>query len=85
MTDLNYEKTRLNAFYYKTAQNFNSINDPQFAKAYGNNLLSKTSIALFFLLPIFTLFLSLLYIRRKWNYTEHLVFVFNVQRYSFYY
>lgn len=79
MTDLNYEKTRWNAFYYKTAQNFNSINDPQFAKAYGNNLLSKTSIALFFLLPIFTLFLSLLYIRRKWNYTEHLVFVFNVQ------
>jgi hypothetical protein len=42
-------------------------------------MVSKIAIALFFLLPVFTLFLSLLYFRHKRNYTEHLVFVFNIQ------
>ena len=37
------------------------------------------SISLFIFLPIFTLFLMLLYIRRKYTYMEHLVFVFNTQ------
>jgi len=44
-----------------------------------NSLISKMSVVLFFTLPIFTLFLSLIYIRRKFNYTEHLIFTFNTQ------
>ncbi|MDY7397018.1 DUF3667 domain-containing protein [Aureibaculum sp. 2210JD6-5] len=80
MTDLNYKKTRWNAFYFKTAQNINKAKeDDEFLKSWGKSIVSKISIALFVLLPVFTLFLSLLYIRRKWNYTEHLVLVFNVQ------
>jgi 4-amino-4-deoxy-L-arabinose transferase-like glycosyltransferase len=36
-------------------------------------------VALFLLLPVFTMIVSLLYLRRKYNYTENLVFVFHVQ------
>ncbi|MET2985934.1 DUF3667 domain-containing protein [Aureibaculum conchae] len=78
--DLGLEKTRWNAFYYKIAQNINKAkDDAEFRSAYGKKIISNISLALFFLLPIFTLLVSLLYIRHKWNYTEHLVFVFNVQ------
>lgn len=77
---LNYEKTRWNIFYYKKAQDFNKFKeDESFRQSYYDDIVSKISVALFFMLPIFTLFLSLLYIRKKLNYTEHLVFVFNVQ------
>lgn len=80
MSDLKYKKTRWNSFYFKTAQNMNKAKlDNEFLQSWTKRSVSKISIALFFLLPIFTLFLSLLYIRRKWNYTEHLVFVFNIQ------
>ena len=78
--DLGYELTYWNIFYYSKAQNINKMkNDPEFRKSYWDNIVSKISVALFFLLPIFTLVLALLYIRNKYNYTEHLVFVFHVQ------
>ncbi len=78
--DLGYEQTYWNVFYYSKAQNINKMkNDPEFRKSYWDNIVSKISVALFFLLPIFTFVLALLYIRNKYNYTEHLVFVFHVQ------
>ena len=78
--DLGYELTYWNIFYYSKAQNINKMkNDPEFRKSYWDNIVSKISVALFFLLPIFTLLVALLYIRNKYNYTEHLVFVFHVQ------
>lgn len=80
LDSLNYEKTRWNVYYYKKAQDINKLwNDEGQIKNYLEKVLSKISIALFFLLPVFTLFLSLLYFRHKRNYTEHLVFVFNIQ------
>lgn len=80
LDDLGYEKTRWNIFYYKKAQDLNRFKkDPEFRSSYLDDIVSKISIALFFMLPIFTWFISLLYIRHKMNYTEHLVFVFNVQ------
>ena len=68
-------------FIFKKAQDFNKLknNDNAQFKDYLDQMISKISVALFFLLPVFTLFLSLLYYRHKRNYTEHLVFVFNVQ------
>ena len=77
---LGYENSRWNVFYFKKAQDFNKLkDDPSEWKNYLDDGVSKISVALFFLLPVFTLFLSLLYFRHKRNYTEHLVFVFNVQ------
>ena len=80
LDSLNYEKTRWNVYYYKKAQDINKLrNDEGQIKNYLEKVFSKISIALFFLLPVFTLFLALIYFRHKRNYTEHLVFVFNVQ------
>jgi hypothetical protein len=77
---LGYKKTRWNVFYFKKAQDLNKMKkDKEFRQTYLDTIISKISVALFFLLPVFTMFLSLLYIRGKKNYTEHLVFVFNVQ------
>jgi predicted RNA-binding Zn-ribbon protein involved in translation (DUF1610 family) len=80
LKELGYEDNYWNVFYYSKAKNINKyINDPDFRKSYSDNLISKISIALFLLLPVFTLFVSLLYIRNKYNYSEHLVFVFHTQ------
>jgi hypothetical protein len=80
LKELGYKNTYWNIFYYSKSQNINKMKeDPEFRKSYWDNIISKISVALFFLLPIFTLFMALLYIRNKYNYTEHLVFVFHVQ------
>lgn len=77
---LGYDQTYRNTFYYSKAQNINKFkNDAEFRESYKDNIISKISVALFFLLPIFTIIVALLYIRNKYNYTEHLVFVFHVQ------
>jgi hypothetical protein len=44
-----------------------------------NKMLSYGSIALFIFLPFFTLFLKLFYIRKKYTYVDHLIFVFHTQ------
>lgn len=81
LDDLGYEKSYWNVFLYTKSKDWNeAVKDPE---SYGRELidriLSRVSVALFFLLPIFTLIVSLLYIRSKFNYTEHLVFVFHTQ------
>lgn len=79
--ELGYEKSYWNVFLYSKSTDWNeAIEDPEnFGAQLMDRVLSRISVALFFLLPIFTLVVSLLYIRRKYNYTENLVFVFHVQ------
>ena len=80
LADLGYPTSYANVFLYSKSKDWNTAGtDPDFWKSYLDRILSRVSVALFFLLPIFTLMVSLLYIRRKYNYTEHLVFVFHVQ------
>lgn len=80
LKELGYEDNNWNVFYFSKAQNINKfINDPEFRKSYSDNLVSKISIALFLLLPVFAFAVALLYIRNKYNYSEHLVFVFHTQ------
>lgn len=80
LDDLGYEKSYWNVFYYSKAQDWNeAFEDSEYVRSLWDRILSRVSVALFFLLPIFTLIVSLLYIRNKYNYTEHLVFVFHVQ------
>lgn len=77
---LGYEVTRWNIFYYKKSQDFNKFKDDEgFRDSYLDEIVSKISIALFFMLPIFTVFVWLIYFRKKLNYSEHLVLVFNIQ------
>jgi Protein of unknown function (DUF3667) len=79
---LGYKKTFWNTFYYQQviniAKKINQI-ESDGGKSYIKTLTSYISISLFIFLPVFTMFLKLLYIRRKFTYMEHLVFVFHTQ------
>ena len=46
---------------------------------YLNNTMAKLPLVVFFFLPFFTLFILLAYIRKKYTYTDHLIFSFHNQ------
>ncbi len=80
LDSLQLTKNFTNRFWYSRAKVFNSIFlDKTEAKKFFHQVLSYASIALFILLPLFTLFLKFMYVRKKHTYVEHLVFVFHVQ------
>ena len=80
LDSLGYEKTFKNRFLYTRAKTINSLSKDENAREqYFNQLLSYGSVAIFILLPFFTLFLKFFYMRRKFTYIDHLVFVFHVQ------
>lgn len=82
LDSLGFKKSFWNKFYYQQiitiSQNYKQIVSDG-GKNYIKKLTSYISIALFVFLPFFTLFLKLLYLRRKFSYMEHLVFVFHTQ------
>ena len=42
-------------------------------------MISKLPFVIFFFLPVFALFIWLMYVRKKYNYTDHLIFSFHNQ------
>ena len=76
---LGYDKNFTNRFLYTRAKAANSLIKKDNREKYLVDLLSYGSISLFIFLPIFTLFLKLIYIRRKNTYVDHLIFVFHTQ------
>jgi len=77
---LGFEVSYWNGFLFNKSKEWaDALDDEDYYKQILERVLSRISVALFFLLPIFTLIVSLLYIRRKFNYTENLVFVFHIQ------
>ena len=87
LDSLKIEKNFRNRFNYLMAQKtislFSDIQGEQ--KKYFDELISYASISIFIFLPIFTLFFKLIYIRRKFTYVEHLIFVFHTQTVFLYY
>lgn len=80
LDSLKAEHTFFNRFMYSRFQALDKVlksNENQ--KQFQNQLISYISISLFIFLPLFTLFLKLFYIRRKFTYVEHLIFVFHTQ------
>jgi len=75
---LGYENTFWNRFYYDKAASVNKIIEDK-GEGISSKIISGLSITIFLFLPIFALFLKLIYIRRKYTYMEHLVFVFYTQ------
>ncbi|MDT0684927.1 DUF3667 domain-containing protein [Autumnicola psychrophila] len=77
MDSLNYVHSNYNQWLYKKAVDWNLLTDnPQVFITY---FINKLPFIIFFYLPIFALFIWLLYIRRPFNYMEHLIFAFHVQ------
>ena len=77
LDSLHHERTAYNRWAYKKG-----INVSEFKEEPGllmNYFINKLPIIIFFYLPVFALFIWLLYARRPFNYMEHLVFIFHVQ------
>lgn len=83
LKNLGYSGGTMNVFWYKHLKNVNKnvkgMDEEAGRKKFFKSLKSYIPVSLFVFLPIFTLFLSLVYIRRKYSYMEHLVFVFHTQ------
>ncbi len=78
LDSLNHKKTRFNKYIYHRAIKTNDLDE-----TYGQELIefiiSKLPFIIFFFLPLFALAIWLLYIRKSFNYMEHLVFIFHTQ------
>ncbi len=80
LDQLGVEKSFSNQFWYSRTAVINSLFTSKDAGSkFKQQLYSYISIALFVLLPLFAVFLKLLYLRKKQSYIAHLVFVFHVQ------
>ena len=80
LDSLGYEKNFTNRFLYLKAKRINSFTESEESRQeFFSEVLSYGSFALFVFLPFFTLFLRFYYIRRKFTYVDHLIFVFHVQ------
>ena len=77
LDSLDYTNTRLNHWLYKkTVDAHVFINQPGVFASY---FVSKLPFIIFFYLPVFALFIWLLYLRRPFTYMEHLIFTFHNQ------
>lgn len=77
LDSLNFRNTKYNHWLYKKAVDAGIFrNNP---KLFFDYFISKLPFIIFFYLPVFALFIWLLYVRRPFNYMEHLIFAFHVQ------
>lgn len=80
LDSLGYDKNFLNRFLFTRAKTMDSFSkSAETREQVLSNFLSYASVSLFILLPFFTLFLKFFYIRRKFTYVDHLIFVFHIQ------
>ncbi|WP_445747571.1 hypothetical protein [Polaribacter sp.] len=80
LDSLKYEKNFTNRFLYTRAKTLNTFGKSKESRQqFLSQMLSYGSVALFILLPFFSIFLKIFYIRRKFTYIDHLIFVFHTQ------
>lgn len=71
------EDTRENRISFSTARSLKrALERPG---TFLSDLLARLPFATFFFLPVFSLFITLAYIRKKYTYTDNLVFSFHIQ------
>ena len=49
----------------------------------GRNTIERLPVVMFLLLPVFAFLMKVLFVRRKWYYTEHLVFALHTHAFAF--
>lgn len=81
LDSLKIEKGFWNRFLYTKAKKINAFNtnSREENKKFLQEIISYASVSIFIFLPFFTMFLRFIYIRRKFTYVEHLIFVFHTQ------
>jgi len=77
LDSLHHSTSTFNRWVYKKVVDWNAIQkNPEIFIGY---FINKLPLIIFFYLPVFALFIWLLYWRRPFNYMEHLIFTFHVQ------
>lgn len=76
-TKYGLDDTWHNNFSFNTAQSL--IRVKRQPGAYISSVFSKLPFTTFFFLPVFSIFIWLVYIRKKYTYTDHLIFSFHNQ------
>nr|WP_279346146.1 DUF3667 domain-containing protein [Gramella oceanisediminis] len=74
---LRHEHSAYNHWLYKKVVDFDTFKEEP--NLFINYFVSKLPFIIFFYLPVFALFIWLLYLRRPFNYMEHLIFAFHTQ------
>ncbi len=69
--------TRMNRYTFNASTSY--LRFTQRPGTFLESLISKLPFLIFFFLPVFTLFIWVAYIRKKYNYTDHLIFSFHIQ------
>ncbi len=77
MDSLKHNQTGFNHWLYKKSIDANTFSENP--KLFLDYFISQLPFIIFFYLPVFALFIWLLYLRRPFNYMEHLIFAFHVQ------
>jgi hypothetical protein len=77
--------TRTNIYWFKKAKAIDALKNEnsEFDMGLTPKFISKISLTMFFMLPLFTVFVWLFYYKRGMTYTEHLIFVFSTQTVAF--
>ncbi|MFT5752057.1 MAG: hypothetical protein ACI828_001097 [Flavobacteriales bacterium] len=76
LDSLKYEHSKTNIWLYEKNEVYERIEKHPIR--FAQYLASKTPFFLFFFAPFFALFLWLIYSKKKFNYMEHLVFIFHI-------
>ena len=81
LDSLKHNKNRLNTWLYSKNNTMDRVTDNP--RVFINYMLGKIPFFLFFFAPFFAFFFWLLYSNKKYNYMEHLVFIFHIFSFSF--
>ncbi len=76
LDSLKHDNTGFNRWLYSKNRTWDRIKDNP--GAFFSYLVSKIPFFLFFFAPIFALFFWLIYSKKKYNYMEHLIFIFHI-------
>lgn len=86
LDSLKFKKSKINIYFYKKAIDGNEIFGGKKDKniMFMNYFMSNLPFILFVSLPFFTSAFSILYIRKKMYYAEHMVFMFSMMSFVFF-
>ncbi|MEZ4875578.1 MAG: DUF3667 domain-containing protein, partial [Flavobacteriaceae bacterium] len=76
LDSLRHNNTQFNRWLYSKNLSMKRIKENPFG--FANYMLGKIPFFLFFFAPFFALFFWLIYSKKKYNYMEHLVFIFHI-------
>ncbi|WP_024772811.1 DUF3667 domain-containing protein [Aquimarina macrocephali] len=78
LSELKHERNQFNKYIYHRVLKTKSIEE-NYGQEFFEFIFNKLPFIIFFFLPFFALSIWLIYIRRPFNYMEHLVFIFHTQ------